>query len=108
MKTIHTTRHFSPSSLGDSTSLQPIATKGKPFTFLRVIRCAFLLCLSGFCAPTDLTAQTNQTTLTIQEIYSFPTTNGNYGKTPNTLVQGSDGNIYGTTLGGGGDRKSVV
>ena len=103
MKTIHTTRHISPSSLGDSMSLQPIATKGKPFTFLRVIRCAVLFCLGGVCALTNLTAQTNLTitNLTIQEIYSFPT-NGNYGKTPNTLVQGNDGNIYGTTYGGGG------
>jgi uncharacterized repeat protein (TIGR03803 family) len=52
-------------------------------------------------ADQNLTAQTNQTNLTIQEIFSFPSS-GNYGKTPNTLVQGSDGNLYGTTVGGGG------
>jgi len=107
MKTIHTTRHISPSSLGDSMSLQPIATKGKSFTFLRVIRCAVLFCLGGVCALTNLTAQTNLTitNLTIQEIYSFPT-NGNYGKTPNTLVQGSNGNLYGTTVGGSGTNTN--
>jgi len=107
MKTIHTTRRICPSLFSDSTPFSPRSKKAKTFALLRGIRCVILLCLSGLSALTNLTAQTAQTNLAIQEIYSFPT-NGNYGLTPNTLVQGSDGNIYGTTVGGGSYTNGTV
>ena len=42
-------------------------------------------------------------------VFNFPNDNTLAGSTPRgTLIQGSDGNLYGTTLGGGANNRGVI
>ena len=67
------------------------------------LKLAKVLCVSVFCAATMVVS----TAQTLTTLHAF---NGSDGMNPyrEALVQGADGNFYGTTEMGGGDNYGVV